>query len=277
MLALMKRIAAAALIVSFAAPVAASERHFTYTYESQVLNPGDVELEPWTTLRAGREDFYHRYDLRLELEVGVIENLQTALYWNMSSIAEDVEVENADDEREVSFEFTGVSSEWKYKLTDSVADALGSALYFEATAAPTEAELEAKLILDKRIGPWLVAFNAVAEYEWEFEEPGETERELVLAPVLGAGYFFAPRFMAGLEVRSHTELGDGGSEYEHTAFFAGPVAAYAADSWWAALTVLPQIAAIKGDDEDDADEGQSSLELEEHERIEVRLLLGFHL
>jgi hypothetical protein len=261
----MHRFLAALLVTAITVPAAASERHFTYTYESQVLNPGDLEIEPWTTLRAGREDYYQRYDLRLEFEFGVVPNLQTALYWNFAAIAEDVEVPGAEDDRVQEFEFEGVSNEWKYKLSDSVADPIGSALYLEGTAAPAEAEIEAKVILDKRFGPMLLAFNAVGEYEWEFE-PGETERELVLAPVLGFGYFVTPEFMAGVELRSKTEFSEGGSDYEHTVLSAGPVAAYVAESWWGALTILPQLTSFEG-----------GRELEEHEALEVRLLLGFHV
>jgi hypothetical protein len=262
-LAGMHRVGAALLVTAITLPAAASERHFTYTYESQVLNPGHIEIEPWTTLRAGREDYYQRYDLRLEFEFGVVKNLQTSLYWNFSAIAEDVEVPGAEDDRVQEFEFEGVSNEWKYKLSDSVADPLGAALYFEGTAAPAEAELEAKLILDKRIGPLLLAFNAVGEYEWEFE-PGETEREVVLAPVAAFGYFVTPEFMAGVELRSNTEWVDG--DYEHTMISAGPVAAYAAATWWSALTILPQITTLEG-----------GRDLEDHEALEVRLLLGFFL
>jgi hypothetical protein len=257
------------LIALFVAtPAFANERHFTYTYESAVLAPGELELEPWTTLRAGRDNYYHRYDLRLEFEYGVVDALQTALYWNFTALAEDVDDGAGNEVRETGFEFSGVSSEWKYRVSDAVADPIGSALYLEGTVGPTEAEIEAKVILDKRFGDLLVAFNAVAEYEWEFAEPGETERELVLAPVLGVGYFVTTRLLAGIELRNHNDFSDG-SDFEHSAFFAGPVLAYAGQNWWTAFTLLPQIGAIGADD--------GSLDLEGHERVEARLLLGFHM
>src|SRR5262245_17874991 len=119
----------------------ATERHFTYTYESGVLLPGHVELEPWTTFRVGREDYYSAIDNRLELELGLTERLQTSLYWNTSAVAADVADETGETVREHEFELTGISSEWKLKLTDPVADALGSALYLEGTYGNTEAEL----------------------------------------------------------------------------------------------------------------------------------------
>src|SRR6478609_9931336 len=81
-------LATAALGVS--APAGATDRHFTYTYESGVLAPVHVEVEPWTTFRIGREDFYSAIDNRLEFELGLTERLQTSLYFNTSATAQDV-------------------------------------------------------------------------------------------------------------------------------------------------------------------------------------------
>ena len=149
----------------------ASERRFTYTYESLVLNPGEIEIEPWTTFRIGKDDYFVRIDHRLEFEAGLTMSLQTAFYLNFHTA-------QVGDAMESEFEVGGISNEWKYKLKDPVADPVGTALYFEWGASTEELELEAKLILDKRWTNYLVAFNAVVEPEWEFEiEEGTTEVE----------------------------------------------------------------------------------------------------
>jgi hypothetical protein len=210
----------------------------------------------------------------LELEAGVVPNLQAALYWNFSAIAEDVDDGAGGRVRQQQFEFQGISNEWKYKLSDSVADALGSALYFEGRAAPAEAELEAKIILDKRAGDVLIAFNAVGEHEWVFPKKGQSERELELAGDFGFGYFVTPSFVAGAELRAVAEL-KGGKEYEGTTVFAGPTLAYAQESWWTALSFQPQLLFLKGEEEEGEAEG--NLNLEDHERMEVRLLVGLSL
>jgi hypothetical protein len=259
-----KLLAAASILALVGREAAATERHFVYTYESGVLNAGDTELEPWTTFRNGRTDFYNRFDNRLEFEAGLTNRLQTAWYLNFTGLAKDVQ-----DEREVEFEFKGVSWEWKYKLTDPVADSLGTALYFEASSGPGEAELEAKLIADKRVGNSLFAFNVVGEHEWEFEE-GETEREIVLEFDAGFGYFLTPRLLAGIELRNHNEF-PSGEGWEHSALFAGPVLSYAQKSWWMTLTIMPQLPALKGGGNDD------SRILDEHEKINARIIFGFHL
>jgi len=250
----------------------ASERRFTYTYESLVLNPGEIEIEPWTTFRIGKDDYFVRIDHRLEFEAGLTRSLQTAFYLNFHATTAQV-----GDVMESEFEWSGISNEWKYKLKDPVADPVGMALYFEWGASTEELELEAKLILDKRWTNYLVAFNAVVEPEWEFEiEDGSTEveaeNEVNFEFDLAAAWFASQRTSIGVEVRNHNQYlsGDG---YQYSALFAGPVASYAAETWWATLTVLPQVAKLKGSEADE----DRDLILSDHEKLEVRLLFGMHI
>lgn len=261
------RLGLAAVIFPFVlpAPASANERHFTFTYESGVLPPQGKEIELWVTPRIGREDFYSRFDLRVEYEIGLTDRLQTALYLNSKALAKETD----GGEKETEFEFAGVSSEWKYKLFDPVADPLGFALYGEVTGSPDELELEAKLIVDKRIGNVLLVANLVLENEWEFE-PDETEREFKLVETLGLTYFFTSRFSAGLELVNHNEWPDGGG-LEHSALFLGPTFSYAEKGWWVALSVLPQLPALKG-----GGHGDERI-LDEHEKVMARLLFAFHL
>ena len=74
----------------------------------------------------------------------------------------------------------------------------------------------------------------------------------------------------GLEVRDHNELPDY-RIWENTALFLGPVVSYRQEKWWAALSVMPQIfgANFHGDPD-----RNGNLELEGHERVNVRLLFG---
>jgi hypothetical protein len=252
--------------VSFAR---ANERHFTYNYETGVLNPGDFEIEPQSTLRFGREDYYSRWENRFEFEFGVVENLQAALYWNFQSVAQDVIVEGEPDERVSESKFETISLEFKYKLSDPVADSLGTALYFESSLGPTQSELEAKFLFDKRVGAWLVGGNVIGELEWEFEEAGETEEEVGAALTLGAGYFFCDDFMLGLEMRNKNEIEDG--ELESSTLSAGPVLATSRGNWWLAWTVLPQVLAFKGASDDDF------RDLSHAEAFETRVILGLEL
>jgi hypothetical protein len=257
-------VAAAALAAAFLggpSAAAASERRFTYSYESGVLRAGGREIEPWNTFRVGRREHYSRLDTRLEAEMGVADLLQTSLYLNLTSLSADTA-----DGRESTTEIEGLSSEWKLKLADPVADRFGLALYGELSGGPSSFELEGRLIADKRVGRWLSAFNVSWEHEWEFEAEGETEQESVLEATAGSAWFLKPSLTLGVELRSHTVFLSG-DEPTRSAVFAGPVLSYGRGGWWITASVMPQLVALAG-------RSDGHLDLTEHERVEARILFG---
>ena len=139
-------------------------------------------MKLWTTLRGGRNDYFRGIDHRIEFEIGLGKRLQTAFYLNYG-YSRGIETQNEIQSENTSTSYS-FSNEWKFKLTDPVANALGSALYFEYGIGPDESELEGKIILDKQVGRTLHAFNIVGEYEFEKEfvsendiMEAETERE----------------------------------------------------------------------------------------------------
>jgi hypothetical protein len=71
-------------------------------------------------------------------------------------------------------------------------------------------------------------------------------------------------------LRDHNELPDY-RKWENTALFLGPVVSYHQEKWWAALTVMPQIYGANFGENPDANH---HLELEGHERVNVRLIFG---
>jgi hypothetical protein len=248
-------------ILLLATEAGASERRFAYTYQSNVLHAGGREIEPWNTFRIGRSDHYSRLDTRLEAEMGVTDRLQTSIYLNLKSLSED-----AAAGRVSSTEIEGISSEWKWKVSDPVADRLGFALYGEVTGGPSAFELEGKLIADKRVGRWLGAVNVTYEHEWEFEEEDETKRESAFEVTAGSAWFLKPSLSLGVEVRSHSVFLPG-DEPTRSALFAGPVLSYGRGGWWITASVLPQLVALAG-------KSDGNLDLVEHERVEARILFG---
>jgi hypothetical protein len=244
---------------------AANERHLTYTYETGVLPQGAKELEVWTTTRFGRHSYFAAFDQRLEFEVGLTNKLQTSIYLNLSAVtAESMGVKSSE------LAFGGVSSEWKYKFCDPVADAIGFAGYGELTASPNFYEVEGKLIFDKVIGRTLLAANIVGAYEKEIGATS-SEPEVELEVDLAATFFVTPRLSLGLEVRNHNKLEEA-KEWQHSSLYAGPVLAYATDSWWVALSVLPQLPAIKK-----APGEVGARVLDDGEKLNARLLFSFRL
>lgn len=251
--------------------VFAQDRVFTYTYQSLVLNKGIKEIEVWTTLRGGRNDYFQGVDHRLEFEIGLGKKLQTAFYLNYGyskGIETFDEIQSVNTRNSYSF-----SNEWKLKLTDPVANALGSALYFEYGIGTGETELEGKIILDKQVGRTLHALNIVAEYEFEKEfesENGGLETETEREVYVEFDYAFSLRiksgFALGLEARNQNQFSVN-NELESSVLSLGPCFSYYTNDFWMNLTLMPQVANLKG----------GGLELTEHEKLQIRLAFSFAL
>lgn len=250
--------------------LAAQDRIFNYVYQSGVLAKGEKELEIWSTLRTGREEYFRALDSRAEFEIGLGSRLQTAFYLNYSAKAVGT-VENgmAGLEHENEFSF---SNEWKYKISDAAANAIGSAVYGEITLGTAEFEAELKLILDKQIGRTTQALNLVFEPEWEWEPEGseiEAETEYKFEVSYGLGVRLGKGWTLGAEVRNPNVAAEG--EWEHSALYAGPTMSYSGKGFWVNLTFMPQLAGLRGIT------GNSCLNLTEYERYQARLLFSYML
>jgi hypothetical protein len=245
----------------------ATERRFGFTYESFVLNPGTAEIEPWTTVRAGRADYYSETDARIAFDYGIAKNLQGAFYWNFSTVAEDVLVPLATQKTRLNdSQFDSFSLDLKYQLSDPVADAVGSALYLEGTLGPLLASIEGRVILDKQLGSLLLAANLVGTGSEHLELRSTSQVDV--AAVAAAGYFVTPTIVPGLEVRSENGVSN---QLDRSVLYFGPSLSVLGEGCWAVLAVQPQIAAFKG-----RTTGHD-FDLDENERLQARLLLGFRL
>lgn len=260
-----------ALGLMAAAHVTADERRFTYVYEPETLPAGAFEFENWVTLRTQRnaevgQENYTRWDLRQEIEFGVTDRYTLAFYLN----------EKAESYRDPStdldsseFEFQGVSLENRYNVLNPAEHAVGFTLYLEGQYAGDEAEVEEKLIFGQRHGDWKWALNLEHATEWE-DQLEEIEGELGASA--GLAYDLSARWSLGLEARLHAVL----PEYDGVdsmALFLGPVLSYHHEKVWAALTVMPQIHGWNFEGDPDGDD---TFELEDHERLNVRLLIGIN-
>lgn len=235
------------------------DRIFTYTYQSTVLNKGQREIEIWNTLESGKDDFYRRLRHRVEYELGLGGNVQTAFYLNI-------------DQRFEQPATIGFSNEWKWKLLDPVANPIGFALYGEFTLQPHETELEGKLLFDKQTGNFLHAINLVAERGWEKEFEGE---EIETEPFTEAeiNYAIAYRIKPGLHLGIESVLrNEWAPDREYTNLFAGPCFSYANDQFWINGTFLPQLTSLYS-----ADVTSNGLDLIHHTKFEARVIFSFIL
>lgn len=261
------RLALSALALSLVAvapsPAGARERHFAFTEETETVARGELELAPWFAFRTGGEAFYSRFDARLALALGLSETLQTALYLNLSADAVEapgVVVTQVFD--------AGVTWELKLRLSDPLADAVGSGLVVALSGFPSALDLELKLLLDKRLGDLLLALNLIGGLEVAHAADGGSTVRGTLEADLGLGWVVAGDVTLGLELRQITRVADG--DVEAAALFGGLTLSCRVDRAWLALSVLPQLAGLAGSN-------GKSLNLKEFERVETRLLVGIHL
>ena len=257
-------------VLALATPAWANERHFTLSYETATLPPGAVEIEPQTTFRMGREQYYLGMDHRLEFEFGITDHLMAAIYLNYGS-------ETAREGSTIvsSTASQGVSAEFKYNLSNASADAIGSALYLELGASPLEYDIEAKLLLDKRVGSWHLATNLMYEREWGYEGFWNNEHKVALS--LGATHFLTDHLTIGAEVYGQGTLEQSavGSDtaLEHGALFAGPVVGYASQGWWLVTSVTPQLVGFG----DAVTAAGTTRDLQDFHAVQARVILGIHL
>ena len=239
----------------------ADERHFGYSYESNVMAPGGRDIETYNTFRFGRNDFYSALDQNLEFEVGLGDGVQTSLYLNFTQ-----EIQGSNGAPQPMFD--GIANEWRFKLADNVADPVGIGLYTEPEFKPDETELENKVIVDKKMGDllWTANLTLEPEYHWT-----DNAAALSLIPSLGMGYFLSSHLLIGLEARLLNFYS--GSPLQPTASILslGPNLSYSADNWWIILTALPQVDNLMGGDLDFSNTDTDS------QRWQIRLSTSFHL
>ncbi len=249
----------------------ADERRFTYTYEPETLPSGALELENWVTLRSQRtknvgRDNFNRWDLRQELEYGVTDNYTIGFYLNERADSYRNPATGADVSQ---FKWKGISIENRYNVLNPAEYPVGLTLYLEGKYSGEEAEIEEKIILGQRHGLWKWALNLIHETEWEHNMD---EVEGVVAASFGITRDLGKKFSLGLEMFTETIF----PEYDKavsTALFLGPALHYRTEKWWATLSILPQ---IYGWNYDGNPDGNRHLDLLEHERINVRLIVGIH-
>jgi len=239
----------------------ATDRLFAYTYQTPVLGKGDVELEPWLTYATGRETTYTLLENRMEFELGLGGGLQTSFYFNYKTEAFEDPLGGG---IALDSKFDGISNEWKLQLSDPTADALGFALYAEASLAPDETEIEGKLLFDKSVGSVILALNGVYEVGWEQTGDG-AEMEQKIAALAAATVEVTPAFHVGLEAREENVVAEG--DVEHAILAAGPSLSFRPDAAWIALTVLPQI----------TDLASGARNLDDGTKFEARLIFGIHI
>jgi hypothetical protein len=212
----------------------AGVRRFTYIYEATTSPPGGFDVETWITWRThtGDDPHFDQVDFRHELEFGVTERLQAAVYLADWDYHDGLSVNSA------GFSYSDSALELIYNFTNPVIDPLGLSIYQEYKIGDELFEWESKLIAQKNFGPLILAYNATLEAVWEGENFEEREGELVQS--LGASYEFSPRVSVGLELVHETVFPDWDGEESATNIFVGPNVSLRSGSAFITVTALVQ-------------------------------------
>ncbi len=222
------------LAILAAAPASAGSRRFTYVYEVKTSPPGDVEVENWITWKTSKPDdrSLDQVEFRHELEWGITDKLQAAIYladWNYH---------RGMSAGERGFALSGSAIELIYNFTNPVSDPIGLAVYQEFQGGYRRFESESKLLAQKNLGKFVVAYNATLEAGWEGE--GLAERKGEFQQSLGLSYEISPRFLLGAECLHEIAFPEW-QKAERGVLFAGPNISVRAGRWWTTMTALAQI------------------------------------
>ncbi len=240
----------ALVAVATSNPAHAGQRRFAYTYETTTSPKGEVELETWVTWKHSRDSGARldRFDFRHELEIGLTDHLQIGLYladWRY----------DGRDEAGHDFRYLHSGAELIWSLSNPTTDFLGSALYLEALVGDRSFELEGKLILQKNLGPVMIAYNMIIEAEWEGS--GLRERKGEFAQSLGVSVDINKHLSVGAEFLHEVEMPEW-SATEKSVLWFGPNASVRFGRYFATATGLFRASSNEGEPE-----------------VQTRLLFGF--
>ncbi|HEX5259253.1 MAG TPA: DUF6662 family protein [Sphingomicrobium sp.] len=279
---------AAAFALACAKPAHASDPDFGYVYTTHIEEPGETEVTLWATDRRGKAaGHYDARDYRIEVERGITRHFQVSGYLDLAS-HHIHDVGGKFDPVHRNFAVQGLSAEFKYQALDPAHDRFGLAFYAEpgwsrigkvTGEKGRELELELKAIAQKNFANdrlvWAANLTLEPEWEREHEDVGagvapKTEKELALEVASGLTYEVAPKWWLGVEGRYHRVYPNWtqGLHRENYAVYAGPSVHYDGGKWAVTATWQPQLFGSPNGP-------GSSLELDDHEKRELRLKLSY--
>jgi hypothetical protein len=281
-------LAALGLVTTWSNSARAEDVDFGYSYGAETTEAGETEMELWATDRRGKgEGHYDAQDYRFEIERGITDRFQAAIYANFASHhIRGLEPSFEDVNRDLGFQ--GLSAEFKYEVRKPTRRGIGIAFYAEPGWSRihqvegekiTEYELELKAIVQKNFLDdrlvWVGNLTFEPEWEREAQEEGlgpterEWEKELRVEVSTGLAYRVAPRWSLGVEGRYTSDYPDWTRDLHRDAYAvsAGPTVHYSGGRWGVTATYLPQ---LLGRHQGDG----SNLELGGHEKHEFRVKLG---
>ena len=198
-------IAPALLLAPATASATPQPLPFTYVYET--LPKGSVELEQYadyTPLKLQLPGLipvtYGASQFQTEFEYGITDRLELGLYVTLAPASATV------TNLPPLTEGTGIKERLRLRLAEEGEWPLDVGLYGELVENERELELEAKIILQRRIGDLRIVANLWGERE--YENFSIHQGDWVINPTLGLTYQVTPVFHPGIEGWMRAELPD---------------------------------------------------------------------
>jgi hypothetical protein len=190
---------AVVVLAALASRASANPRALPFTYTTDTLPKGGVEIEQYVDLVLLRAvsststavEWYLPSAFQTEIEIGLADRLELGLYMTF--------VPDPGEQFASKALFPGTGNGLKQRLRYIFADPgtwpLDVGLYGELVENEREIEIEGKLLLQRRFDRVRVAANLSGEYEFYFTG----QREIVLNPSLGVTYEVTPSFHLGVD------------------------------------------------------------------------------
>lgn len=287
---------AGTLLAAAALPARADENLFGYLAGSETLPKGVSEAYLWVTHREDKGiGHYSAYDVEAEYEYGLTDHFTGSVALQGQSIdTRGIVIDGyLPGDEKYNLRTSGFELKLKYKFLSPYLDPIGLAgrvsLEYawldphsgrdKSTTSLTFELLAQKNFFDDQL---VVVANLTEESTYAvrdkidnlpqgFDWPTDPEMEIELTGGIGVTWRFAPRWFIGAETFYQTEFETEVGQ-ERWSWHAGPTLHYAAKSWWATLTWLPQ---LRGGGE--TYPGQTKdLQLIEKTRQEIRFKIGYN-
>ncbi len=242
----------------------ADRRYFLYTYSPFLDPPGEMEVETWLTAKTGKQDprAGTQWEPRAEFEYAIHGRLGAAAYLNYVK------------QSGHSLKFDSPSIELIYRIADPGKIAGDPALYLETTERGDELELESKVLLAHRRGPWIAGVNLIGEFEFrhnneELLPSGAVLHSAFAGEVSGGIAFELSRLLSlGLESRYRSEHPNFGRQAAALASL-GPNVNLRLGEAQLGIAVLPQIWGTP--------RTSGNRNLDAFERVQIRAVFGIEL
>ncbi len=191
----------------------ADRRSYVWTYEYKTVPKGMSEVEYYLTTEVPdtKKSEVNAWKHWLELEHGITSHWYVAMYQQFNQ---------SNTESSDKFEYDGFKLRTRYRIAERDKLPIDTLLYLEYIRNDSLDKpnvLEGKIVLDKTLGNFNVAYNQIIEQE--LASDGETEHEYAA----GINYAFSPSLKLGIESKGSYSKGE---------YAVGPALSFTISRFW---------------------------------------------